>query len=45
MDRLPDLVSNISKNNDMIITLGAGTIWRFAEKIVNNLKDNHNYES
>ena len=45
MDRLPDLVSNISKNNDMIITLGAGTIWRYAEKIVNNLKANHNYES
>ena len=45
MDRLPDLVSSISKNNDMIITLGAGTIWRYAEKIVNNLKANHNYES
>jgi len=34
------LVNKISKNNDMVMTLGAGTIWRYGEKIINRLKSN-----
>ena len=40
LDNLPDLVNEISKNNDMVMTLGAGTIWRYGEKIINRLKSN-----
>ena len=40
LDNLPELVNKISKNNDMVMTLGAGTIWRYGEKIINRLKSN-----
>ena len=32
------LVDDIVKQNDLVITLGAGTIWRYSELIVQNLK-------
>ena len=38
LDSLAHLVSDIAKQKDLIITLGAGTIWRYGESIFNHLK-------
>ena len=37
LEKLTDLVDGIVKQNDLVITLGAGTIWRYSELIVQNL--------
>ena len=38
LEKLTHLVNGIVKQNDLVITLGAGTIWRYSELIVQNLK-------
>ena len=38
LEKLTHLVDGIVKQNDLVITLGAGTIWRYSELIVKNLK-------
>ena len=38
LEKLTHLVDGIVKQNDLVITLGAGTIWRYSELIVQNLK-------
>ena len=37
-NQLTHLADGIVKQNDLVITLGAGTIWRYSELIVQNLK-------
>jgi UDP-N-acetylmuramate--alanine ligase len=36
--KVPELLQKIHKKGDIIITLGAGDIWKFGEKFVQNLK-------
>ncbi len=38
--KIPELLSRIKKENDIIITMGAGDIWKFGEKFVEELKKN-----
>ena len=42
LDNLTHLVNGIAKQKDLIITLGAGTIWRYGESIFNHLKSKVN---
>jgi len=42
LDNLTHLVNDIVKQKDLIITLGAGTIWRYGESIFNHLKSKVN---
>jgi UDP-N-acetylmuramate--alanine ligase len=37
--KIPDLLKSIYKKDDIVITLGAGDIWRFGEKFVEFLKE------
>ncbi len=39
--KVPDLLKKIYKKGDIIITLGAGDIWKFGEKFVEFLKSDH----
>ncbi len=39
LDNLCTEIQSISKPGDMIITMGAGTIWRYSEQLTNYLKD------
>jgi len=43
LDDLEKLLDHISKPNDMIITLGAGSIWRYSESYANHLAS-HKHE-
>lgn len=36
--KLPELLKNIYKKGDIVITLGAGDIWKFGEKFIDYLK-------
>lgn len=36
--KLPELLKNIYKKGDIIITLGAGDVWKFGEKFIDYLK-------
>jgi UDP-N-acetylmuramate--alanine ligase len=36
--KIPDLLKSIYKKGDIIVTLGAGDIWKFGEKFVEQLK-------
>jgi UDP-N-acetylmuramate--alanine ligase len=36
--KIPDLLQSIYKKGDIIVTLGAGDIWKFGEKFVEQLK-------
>ncbi len=38
LNNIQELLDKIVKPNDMIITLGAGSIWRFSENYANHLK-------
>jgi len=42
LDNLTHLLNDIVKQKDLIITLGAGTIWRYGESIFNHLKSKVN---
>ncbi|MCB9247169.1 MAG: UDP-N-acetylmuramate--L-alanine ligase [Ignavibacteriales bacterium] len=37
-NNIPALLSKITKQNDIVITMGAGDIWKFGEKFVEELK-------
>ena len=37
VDDIPDLIKSIAKDSDMIITMGAGHIWRQCESIAQGL--------
>lgn len=39
LDDLPDFLDTVTKPNDMVITLGAGTIWRYGEAYFKHLKN------
>ena len=39
--KIPDLLKSIYKKGDIVITLGAGDIWKFGEKFVEFLKSKH----
>jgi UDP-N-acetylmuramate--alanine ligase len=39
--KIPDLLKSIYKKGDIIVTLGAGDIWKFGEKFVEYLKSKH----
>ncbi len=39
--KIPDLLKSIYKKGDIVITLGAGDVWRFGEKFVEYLKSKH----
>lgn len=42
LDKLEPFLDSIIKENDMIITMGAGTIWRYGQSYYNHLKNNYN---
>jgi UDP-N-acetylmuramate--alanine ligase len=37
-NEIPAFLSNIKKDGDIIVTMGAGDIWRYGDKFVENLK-------
>ena len=37
--KIPELLQKIYKQNDLIITMGAGDIWKYGEKFVAFLKE------
>lgn len=39
--KIPELLKSIYKKGDIIVTLGAGDIWKFGEKFVEFLKSKH----
>lgn len=39
--KIPDLLKSIYKKGDIIITMGAGDIWKYGEKFVEYLKSKH----
>ena len=38
LEDLNPVLDNIVKDNDMVLTMGAGSIWRYSEKYANHLK-------
>ncbi len=40
--KLPELLKEIYKKDDIVITLGAGDIWKFGEKFIELIKDKSN---
>lgn len=38
-NKLPELLKKIVKDNDIVITLGAGDIWKFGEKFIEMIKN------
>jgi UDP-N-acetylmuramate--alanine ligase len=36
--KIPELLANLCKNGDIVITLGAGDIWKFGNQFVEILK-------
>jgi UDP-N-acetylmuramate--alanine ligase len=38
-NKIPDLLMKLHKKNDIIVTMGAGDIWKFGEKFVEMLKN------
>ena len=39
LENLEKKLDNLCQPNDMVITIGAGNIWRYAESYINHLKD------
>ena len=39
LEHLEKKLDNLCQPNDMVITIGAGNIWRYAESYINHLKD------
>ena len=39
LDKLEKTLDNLRQPGDMIITIGAGNIWRYAESYMNHLKE------
>ena len=39
--KIPDLLNQIVQKDDIVITLGAGDIWKYGELFVENLKENN----
>ena len=39
LENLEKKLDNLSEPNDMVITIGAGNIWRYAESYINHLKN------
>lgn len=37
-NEIPDFLMNLKKENDIIVTMGAGDIWKFGEKFVEKLR-------
>lgn len=37
--KIPELLSRITKKGDIVITMGAGDIWKFGEKFIESLKN------
>ncbi len=39
LEKINDTLDKIAKQNDMVITIGAGTIWRYGQSYFDHLKD------
>ena len=39
LENLEKTLDNLCLPNDMVITIGAGNIWRYAESYINHLKN------
>ena len=39
LDKINDTLDKIAEENDMVITIGAGTIWRYGQSYFEHLKD------